>query len=177
MPPGFQRRELAIVLLDGALGVAIGAISVGSRTAAAPLVTHRLAGFLSGAGFSLLALGVPMLLATLTLAPVLLMFLRTQAALPRRAYYTRSAAAGFLFGIAASAGVGFYTGVILPFLPRLDASLAQRLVLAVGAPGLLTMGFGLSSMLFLPQILVTGIGFGLLNGWLVRRGGAPSPRA
>jgi hypothetical protein len=169
VPKWFGRREAAIVALDGVLGVAIGAANVGSRAAAAPALEHELAGFLSAGGFSLVLFGVPMLAATLVLAPVLLWFLHTQRGRPYRGYYLRSALAGILFGFAASAGVGFFSGLLLPLLPSVDATVAQRALMTIGAPGLLTLGFGLSSLLFLPQILVTGTAFGLLNGWLMRR--------
>jgi hypothetical protein len=171
-----SRRDLAIVGMDGVLGVMIGTATIGSQAAASPLMPDRLAGFLGGAGFSTVLLGIPMLLATLVLTPVLLWVFRSWAHLKSRAYYLRCAVGGILFGVAASGGVGLFAGLIAPLLPQLDATLAQRLAIAVAAPGLLMIGFALSSFLFLPQLLVTGVGFGLLNGWLVRRV-APPPGA
>lgn len=167
--PLLTRRETAVLLLDGIVGVCIGAASIGSAAAASPLMSQKAAGFFSASGLSIAMLGVPMFLSTITLAPALFGYLRQQRHLGANAYFSRSATAGVWFGFAASAMTGFFSGLLLPLIPGIDATLGQRLAIGFGAPGLLMMGFGLSSLLFIVQILVFGVAFGLLNGWLLRR--------
>jgi hypothetical protein len=168
-----RRGDGWIILLDGILGTLIGAASLGLSSARSPLVDwSRTEMFLDAMAVMGLLLGIPMFIATVLLAPLLLRFLKRQQALPRGRYYFRSALAGIVFGLAASAGVGFVLGLIVPFLPDMggvSTTLPERLALLAGAPPFLGLAAGIIGMFYIYEIVVAGTLFGVLNGWLLRR--------
>lgn len=165
----FAKQQLFIVMIDGVLGAIIGVVSVGFETAAAAVVRDRLPLFLVGTGVTTIMFAIPMFIATVALAPALLAVLRRWSHQPASRYYLKSALAGIVFGLAACAGVGFVTGLTVPFMPGPPVVLTERLMMLAGAPFLLAIGFFFTGFVFWKQMLITGVAFGLFNGWWVRR--------
>jgi len=172
------RRRLA--LIDGLFGVLIGAFSLAWVSASSP-VTRRAAEHLPGFGTQVFAgssalymilFGIPMFLATAALAPALIDVLRRWSSNSPARYYAKAALAGIVFGVPVSAAVGFTIGLLVPFLPSPPGdptTLSQRGLALIGAPMLLSIGAALLSLFLLPQVVVTGVAFGLWNAWAVRR--------
>ena len=165
------RNRLLILVIDGLLGAMIGGVSLGSQSAMSPIVhDHRLEMFAGATAVMAALFGIPMFLATVALAPVLLAVLRRWSQKPASSYYLRSALAGVAFGAVACAAVGFVFGLITPFLPQPGGTtLTQRLMLLAGAPFFLALGCFFMSFVFWQQVIVAGLGFGLFNGWWLRR--------
>jgi len=166
----FAQNHLPIVVIDGLLGAIIGGVSVGYETAASAMARDRLALFIVGTSVTAVVFAIPMFIATAALAPALLAVLRGWSHQPASRYYPMSALAGVVFGVVACAAVGFVTGLLVPFLPGPGAfALTERLMVLVGAPFLLAIGFFFTGFLFWQQVLIAGVAFGLLNGWWLRR--------
>src|SRR5262245_10860740 len=117
------RRRLA--LIDGFFGVLVGAFSLAWVSAHSPITrraAEQLHGFASqmfaaASGIYAVLFGIPMFVATAALAPALIaVLLRWSSNAPAR-YYWKAALAGIVFGIAASAAVGFLIGLAVPFFP------------------------------------------------------------
>jgi len=160
--------------------VLIGALSLAWVSANSPVTrraAERLPGFASemfaaASGIYVVLFGIPMFVATAALAPALIAILRGWSSNSPARYYVKAALAGILFGIVASAGVGFLIGLTVPFLPPPHGetlTLGRRALLLVGAPPLLSLGVALTSLFLLPQLVITGVAFGLWNAWAVRR--------
>ena len=160
-----------IVILDGVLGIVIGATSLAWMSATSPVTHDRLLVFRGATTFWFLFLGIPMFIATVALAPVLLNVIRSFEPQPRSRYYLKSALAGVVFGVAVSALIGVIIGLIIPFLPEATAgtSLQDRALLLYGAPLLFGIGIGLFSLFMFKQLLLSGTLFGVLNAWLLTR--------
>lgn len=166
------RNQRAILAIDGLLGAIIGAVSVGYESGTSPLARFDPAGtFLVGSSVTVLMFAVPMFIATVALAPALLATLRGWTRQSASRYYLKSSLAGVVFGVVACAAVGFVFGLMVPFFPG-PGGLGERVMALVGAPFLLGIGFFFMGFLFWKQVLIAGIGFGLFNGWWVRR---PNP--
>lgn len=165
----FTRNQVLIVVIDGLLGAAIGGVSVGYETAFGPLARHRLAMFMVGASVTGMLFAIPMFTATVALAPALLAVLGRWRQRSAVRYYLKSALAGVVFGVVACAAVGFVSGLLVPFLPSSGSSIPERLWVLAGAPFLLATGFFFSGFLFWRELLIAGVGFGVFNGWWVRR--------
>ncbi len=166
----FTRNQLQILLIDGFLGAMIGAVSVGSLSAGSGMAQDRLGTFFVGASVTAVFLAIPMFIATAALTPALLAVLRQWSHQPASSFYLKSALAGVVFGVAVNPVVGFVFGLATPFLPMPDGTpLTDRLLLLVGAPSYLAIGFFFTGFVFWKQVLIAGLGFGLFNGWWVRR--------
>jgi len=167
----FDRNQLQILVVDGFLGAMIGVVSVGYVSAGSAMARdHRLGTFLVGASVTTVMFVIPMFIATVALAPALLAVVRRWIHLPASSYYLKCALAGVVFGIVVCPIVGFVFGLATPFFPQPGGvALTQRLMLLVGAPFYLALGFFFAGFIFWKQILIAGLGFGLLNGWWVRR--------
>lgn len=167
-----DRRTLQISLLDGLVGVVIGSVSMATLNLRYPgrgLDDFEL--LAAVAGVSAFLFGGAFFLATATLAPFLIRWLRSRLDLPRRAYYRAALGGGIAFGIAASAAVGLFFPLTLALWPNVpDFQLAERVLLTLLGPLLLVPGSLLTALfLFGIELLVFGVAFGLFNGWLVRR--------
>lgn len=165
------RKQLPIVVIDGLLGVMIGALSVGYESGASAMARdYRLGTFLVGTSVTAFMFAIPMFIATAAMAPALLAILRGWSRQSASRYYLKSSLAGVVFGVVACAAVGFVAGLLIPFMPAPGPfDLAERLMVFVGAPFLLGIGFFFSGFIFWKQVLIAGVAFGLLNGWWVRR--------
>src|SRR6185436_13731377 len=165
------RNQRRILILDGVLGAMIGALSVGSMSASAALAPYRVGTFLVASSVTTVFFAIPMFVATVALAPALLAVLRRRwSHLPASSYYLRSALAGVVFGVVVCPIVGFVFGFLISLYPEPGGmALTERLTMMVGAPIYLATGFLFMGVVFWKQVLIAGLGFGLLNGWWVRR--------
>ena len=164
----FARNQPPIVVIDGLLGAMIGALSVGYESGASAMARdYRLGTFLVGTSVTTIMFAVPMFIATVALAPALLAILRGWSRQSASRYYLKSSLAGVVFGVVACAGVGFVTGLLVPFLPG-PGGFVERLMVLAGAPFLLGIGFFFIGFVLWKQVLIAGVAFGLLNGWWVR---------
>lgn len=171
----FARDQRQILILDGFLGAMIGVLSVGSMSASSALAPYRVGTFFVAGSVTAVFFAIPMFLATVALAPALLARLRRWNHLPLSSFYLRSALAGVLFGVVVCPIVGFFFGFLIPFFPQPGRFvLTERLLMMVGAPFYLALGFFFVGFLFWKQVFVAGIGFGMLNGWWVRRHSTPA---
>ena len=163
------RRQ--IILLDGLLGIVIGATSLAWVSATSQVARDKLLVFQGASAFWMLFLGIPMFIATVALAPVLLKVIGSMEPQPRTRYYLKSALAGIVFGVAVSALIGVILGFIVPFLPNPEGttSLQDRALLLGGAPLFMGIGIGLFSLFMFKQLVLTGTLFGMLNAWLLLR--------
>ena len=166
----FARNQRQILVVDGFLGAMIGALSVGSMSASSALAPFRVGTFLVASSVTTVLFAIPMFVATVALAPALLAVLRRWNDRPPSSFYLRSALAGIAFGVVVCPVVGFVFGLLIPLLPQPGGiALTERLVMLVGAPLYLAIGFFFVGFVFWKQVLIAGLGFGLLNGWWVRR--------
>lgn len=171
----FARNQRPVLVIDGLLGAAIGAVSTGYQSAVSPITRDRLGTFLFSSGLTAMLLAIPMFLATVALVPALLAVVRRWSHQPASHYYLKSALAGVVFGFVVCAAVGFVTGVLLPLLPQPGGiALNERVLLLLGAPFYLAMGFFFTGFFFWQQIVIAGVPFGLFNGWWLRRHAAES---
>jgi hypothetical protein len=165
-------RITRIVLLDALLGIVIGSISILNSNLRFP--GNRDWGFSDYASLtaaSALFFGASFFLATLVLAPFLVKWLHARLDQPTRKYYLHAALAGIVFGAGASAAVGLFFPLTMAFVPNVpDSTLSDRVLLTLLGPLLFVPGTLLTAlMMFALELIVFGVAFGLLNGWLVRR--------
>lgn len=115
------------------------------------------------------ALIVPMLLAVLTLSPLLIRYLEQQLVKSRpAAYWTKSALVGVLMAILACAAIGVYMLFFAFLVKPFHESFGLHMLLA--GPFLLAQAISLLLVKNPPYgVLLTGAAFGLINGYLVRR--------
>ena len=180
-----RRGLYGAVLLDAVLGTIVAVGSIAHQFSAVPFPgMSRLQDMATFMGFTFTDPGgillwvVPAFLSTLVLAPLLIKVLHGSAPPPLN-HYAFGAAAGCVFGFAATVGTCFFLGGISAFLPG-PGTIVTRIVVLIGGPLFMATAGGIAfSVLFAKEILVTGAAFGIFNAWLVRRsrygGEGPDP--
>ena len=165
--------ERKLMWLDALIGMLIGVVTVTLRMTFWPEIEDRARYFALSAGLVIIMLAIPMFLATLMLAPLLIRYLKNRISEEKRRYYANAAAAGVFFGVAASGFAGLFFPAMLALLPSAPNdpfTLLERAGVALAGPLLFVPGFGLFAIIaFAIPLLITGMGFGLFNGYMVRK--------
>ena len=162
-----SKYGISIIIFDVVLGSSLGWATF----------NHRLMpdlGFFQGFSPKLMVAGggffLPILCSTVVLTPFFIYFLARQ--LPAKkltSYYIVSGISGFVFAILASGSTGFFMYLLIELTSSEKADWVAREPTLIYGPFLLGLAMLIAiPMHFFKELLVTGVSFGLINGWLVR---------